>query len=134
VWPSPNSTVDSYEYAQSLARDSFLLGDIGIGAKLLAHRIAEEGDIDVDWVERTSLLVNEVALSKDSKISADGLVLHETYTTTDDGQRNLLYRVGGPYYLAWYAPLEPGEHNVTFQLRLTSGEVLEYNWRFVLVP
>jgi hypothetical protein len=133
VWPLPDSTISVQEYNESLDITHFLGGDIGIGVKLLAHRIAEEGDIDVNWMKRSSILVDGVHPTSDDGEFADGAVLYEAYENGNK-QGRLLYRTGGPYFMAWRVPLDPGKHEVAFCVESTSGNTAKYGWEFTIVP
>lgn len=132
VWPSSNSTLTAAEYSESLEREFITLrGGVGIGAELRAERIAEAGDFDVNWIERSSFIIDGLPVERygcDGEF-ADGAVLHLGYE-----DMRLIFRVAGPYYMAWRVPLGSGEHVVTFQVRRTSGTVLEYTWRFIITP
>lgn len=134
VWPLPGSTMSAQAYDESFDRFSLLSGNIGVGVELLAYKIAEEGDIDIDWIGRSSLLVDGMLVADNVGEFADGAVLYTEYTVDADGQEHLVYRVGGPYLMAWRVPLESGEHKAVFQVRQSSGVILEYSWQFTIVP
>ncbi len=133
VWPAPGSTVHVQEYRESLDRSSILSGNVGVGVELLAHNIAEEGDIDINWIARSSILVDSIPPPDDVGLFSDGAVLHEAYREVN-GQKQLLYRVGGPYYLAWRVPLDQGKHSITFRVLMTSDVIFEYSWEFSIIP
>ena len=130
VWPKPESTVSLEDYNASLREGPIEVGSTGIGVVFWTDRIAtRDKDIDVNWFTRCSLFVDGVSASSEG-LAEDGALLIES----KDAQGQLLSRTSGPYFRAWFVPLEVGTHTATFRLQRTTGEVLEYSWSFTVVP
>ncbi|MBN1877934.1 MAG: hypothetical protein JXA33_27180 [Anaerolineae bacterium] len=103
---------------------------VGIGVTLRPQNVAEKGDFDVNWIERCSLSIDGTAISREMLSVQDGIVL----TEWKNEQGEVLFRVSGPYYLTWHVPMDVGKHQAVFQVRRTSGMILEHSWQFSIVP
>lgn len=127
LWPEPDSIIKTEVYNQYIS--SSLL-KVGIGVKLDTAQVIEPGDIDVDFTDRVNLLVNNEVVSSEYLKTKQGDELSEIY----DKDGNFLARAIGPVYFGWAVPLEPGDYQATFQVRQTSGKIIEHSWEFSIVP
>lgn len=137
VRPLPNSTVTVQEYREANLVPAHLgFGDFrgGICMGVQTCRIVELGEyLDCSGV-----------LRKFSFVTLDGAPLHSVDATieggcelvlneTTDEEGRVVRSYPGPRaYQCLIIDLTPGEHEVTVQLQMASGEVVEYTWRFTI--
>lgn len=130
IWPVPSSSITSDWYNKAIMHDFLTVGETGIGVVLLPHEIAEEGDFEVNWIARCTLIVNGKIIDNEHTLVENGAVL----TEGKNAQGQVLYRVSGPYYVAWRVPLAPGIHQVKLSVQKSSGKILEHSWQFTILP
>ena len=118
VFPKPDSTVKVTEW------DSGFPVQRGVCVRLLGHRILEPGD---------DLSLREI--DERTRLKLDGMFVEIIQTndyltefTTASGAR-----CSGPYDICGHLDLQPGEYEASFLVQKTSGEKLEYTWRFWVV-
>ncbi|NJN53521.1 MAG: hypothetical protein HC804_01475 [Anaerolineae bacterium] len=91
---------------------------------------AQAGDDFTDpvkVVERVTLLVDSKPVDE---IGAGGVTLEAIRVVDSDGQ--ILMQGVGPQLVCGKTDLQIGFHEVMFQFRQTSGNLLEYQWKFEL--
>jgi hypothetical protein len=124
VYPPNNSTVGPFRRSSS---------EDGKGNRIcldLTERpLLQPGDnLDVvtmvEWHERVKMLVDGRPVSVMEATQTLGLRFEEVR-----GTRTYL---GDPITFCTPMPMEPGRHEVTFQVSQTSGNVLTYTWSFTI--
>jgi len=141
VRPLPDSTITVQAYREERLLPAYyyqygfanLRGGVCVG--VLTSEVVETGDIlDCGGVFRKFPFVALDGVPPDEGVTIEGgCELEKIMVTDEDGQ--VISSYPGPHaYKCWKVELAPGEHKVTVELRKTSGEAIEYTWRFTITP
>jgi len=96
------------------------------GTGLLAQ-IGDDFRDNSTMIPRVTMMVDDV---ETNVIGVNGILLQSINVGDADG--NILMWGAAPKLICGYFLLESGVHEVLFQFRQTSGDVLEYRWQFGL--
>lgn len=135
MWPPPQGKISTICYIKSRNKTPLDLRSRGISVEL---HIASIVDLEIpqkenegyqQFKERVFLYVNGVLIPNSSRAVFENLIGIEI---TKDGNTYLMPDLSKAYIFSWTPMLTPGHHTANIVINTKSGNVLEYQWSFLI--
>lgn len=135
VWPLPQSKISSICYFKSFNNGLANVQQRGISVEI--HPISiidfetpqQSSYLIPPFKDRVSLYIDDVLISDKSRIVFDNLL---GIAIVQNGEEHLIPDLSEKYIFSWTPCLMPGNHVAKIKINTKSGEILEYEWNFLI--